>query len=271
MNETVTVYINDKEYKALKGEPLLNVARRNGIYIPALCYEESLKPYGACRLCLVDVKEGSKKGITTSCSLACSEGLSVNTDTDEIKKHRKVLFELYLSEAPNSEKIRDMAARCGVFSTRFELKRQKNDSLSGKCVLCGLCVRTCNEIMEAGVISFIGRGYGTKINTPYFEASDVCMGCRACLEVCPTKAITIADTEDIRLMVSWSDTEVELKKCSVCGKYYAPVKLDNKIDSLYYYRDKDEKLKSMCPECRKKYVSKKQTLIMEGEAEHYAD
>ncbi len=270
MSDKVNVYINSKRYQAIKGEPLLNVARRNRVDIPALCYEESLKPYGACRLCLVDVKEGAKKGFTTSCTLACSEGLSVVTDTDEIKKHRKVLFELYLSQAPNSEKIKDMAARYGVFATRFELKHQENDKLNSKCVLCGLCVRTCNEIMAAGVINFIGRGHNTKINTPYFESSDVCLGCRACLEVCPTKAITIEDRSNIRIMASWSNTEVELKKCTVCGKYYAPERLDVKVDSLFYYKDKDEKLKDMCPECRKKYVAKKHTLIVEGEAEKYA-
>jgi len=257
MSEKVNVYINSIAYQAVKGEPLLNVARRNKVDIPALCFEESLKPYGACRLCLVDVKEGSKKGLTTSCTLACSEGLSVVTDTDEIKKHRKVLFELYLSQAPNSEKIKNMAARYGVFATRFELKHQENDELNGKCVMCGLCVRTCNEIMGAGVINFIGRGHNTKINTPYFESSDVCLGCQACLEVCPTKAITIED-------------RLNVKKCAVCGRYYAPEKLNKKIDSLFYYRDKDEKLKNMCPECRKKYIARKQTLIMEGEAEEYA-
>ncbi len=270
MDKNVDVYIDDKKYMAQEGEPILNVARRNGIDIPALCYEESLGSYGACRLCIVDVKEGTKRGITTSCTLLCREGLKIETTTEEIKKHRKILFELYMAQAPESKEIRKLAAKYGVFETRFTKAVKKQDPLNNSCILCGLCVRVCNDVMGFGVINFIGRGYKTHINTPYLENSDICTGCKACLEVCPTKAIKIEDRINIRVMASWSNTEIELKQCSVCGKYYTPVVLHKKVDTLFYYRDKKEQLENMCPDCRRKYVTKRATLIINKEVGEYA-
>lgn len=257
MNSIVTVFINGKQYEAKKDETLLTVAKRNEIDIPALCYEECLPPFGACRLCIVDVKEGFKKGITASCSLLCVDGLSVVTDTNEIKKHRKILFELYLAQAPGSKKLKEIAAKYGVVDTKFEKSIKKDDLLNNSCILCGLCVRVCNELMGAGVINFIGRGHKTRVNTPYFEKSEICLGCKACESVCPAEAITINDIEKVRSLKCWSGTEVMLNKCVGCGKYYAPVPLNTKVANLL--KDLRENGDSTCPECLKKVNAKNAT------------
>jgi len=235
-DKDIHVFINEVKYKAKEGELVINIARRYGIFIPALCYEESLKPYGACRMCLVEIKnEGVKKKITTSCTLQAFDGLSVETDSDKVLKHRRILLELYLAQAPNSLKIKELARKYGVEKTRFNEKFKKNDPLNNSCILCGLCVRVCNEVMGAGVINFIGRGEKTRVNTPYFEQSDLCLGCRACAEVCPTGAIEFRDDGNLRIASSWSNSSVQLKQCKMCGKYFAPSKLDEKIDSIYYF------------------------------------
>jgi len=262
----INIKINGKVYKAEEGETVLSVCNRVGIDIPALCYNEALAPYGACRLCMVEVVNGpGKKGMTTSCTLRAVEGLEIVTDTEKIKHHRNILFELYLAQAPGSEEIRKMAAKYGVTKTRFAEKVKPLDPLGNKCVLCGQCVRVCDEIMGTAAINYIGRGSNTRINTPYLEESNVCMGCGACAEVCPTGAIQIEDVEDKRVMKSWSNTKVKLKKCKSCGRYFAP---DPMLDFTYGKLDPEikEELKDLCPDCRRKLLSKKEILINQGEA-----
>ncbi len=256
MGRRVKVTIDGKVFSAEEGESLLAVALRNGIDIPHLCYEECLEPYGSCRLCIVEVVEGFKKGITTSCTLGCVDGLKVLTNTPEIEKHRKVLFELYLAQAPNSEKLKKLAEKFGVYSTRFKEKNLKNDPLNGKCVMCGLCVRVCNDVLGVGAINFIGRGYRATVNVPYFEESDVCKGCKACVEVCPVDAIDYSDVGDKRVMISWSNTKVDLIKCSVCGRYFSPLpvfgSVSKKLSEYGVVCD-------VCPDCRKRLIAKNMT------------
>ena len=261
----VTVTINGKKYPADEGEILLGVAVRNAIAIPHLCYEPSLDPYGACRLCMVEVVKHGKREMTTSCTLRAAEGLEVITDTPEIVKHRSILFELYLAEAPKSGVIKAMAAQYGVTKTRFLKKLDITDSLGNKCVLCGLCVRACNEIMGAGAIGFINRGPYTVVNTPYFEPTKDCYGCGACVKVCPTNAVEMEDIGDVRVMKSWSITKVPLVQCSCCGTYYAPkglavATMARVTPSL------NEEIATLCPACRGKWIAREEIRARTGGA-----
>ena len=261
----VTVTINGKKYEADKDEILLSVAVREKIAIPHLCYEASLDPYGACRLCMVEVVRHGKREMVTSCTTRVTDGLEVVTDGPEVVKHRSILFELYLAEAPKSEVIKAMAARYGVTKTRFLKKIDTTDSLGNKCVLCGLCVRACNEIMGAGAIGFINRGPYTVVNTPYFGATRDCLGCGACVKVCPTDAIEMEDRGDERVMKSWSTTRVPLVQCSCCGTYYAPKALTATILARVTPSLKEE-IARRCPECRGKRIAEKEILAKTGGA-----
>jgi len=265
----VTVTINGKKYMADEGETLLSVAIREKIDIPHLCYEASLEPYGACRLCMVEVVGKEKNEMTTSCTLRATEGLEIATDTPEIVKHRNILFELYLAEAPKSEVIKKMAARYGVKKTRFFKKIDPADLLGNKCVLCGLCVRACNEIMGAGAINFINRGPYTVVNTPYFEPTGDCFGCGACVKVCPTDAIQMEDIGGERIMKSWSNTRVPLVQCECCGKYYAPEELAVSTLARLDTPPKEE-IAKICPECRGKQIAREEILAKRGGAAKHA-
>jgi len=250
----VHININGKEYGAEKGEIILQVAIREKIGIPHLCYEPSLPPWGACRLCMVEVQKGKRREMTTSCTLRAEDGMEIFTDTPEIKKHRKILFELYLAEAPGSEVIKEMAARYGVTKTRFLKKIAPDDPLGRRCVLCGLCVRVCNEIMGASAIGFINRGPYTTVSTPFLDESKDCLGCGACAAVCPTGAITITDRNGVRIMDSWNGTRIPMAECRICGRYHAPAELyaevQRKIDPPIAREVQD-----LCPECRRKRIA----------------
>jgi bidirectional [NiFe] hydrogenase diaphorase subunit len=264
----VTIIINGKKYPADEGEILLGVALRNKIAIPHLCYEPSLDPYGACRLCMVDVVKRGKREITTSCTLRAAEGLEVVTDSPEVVKHRNILFELYLAEAPKSEVIKAMAARYGVTRTRFLKKLDTTDSLGNKCVLCGLCVRSCTEIMGAGAIGFINRGPYSVVNTPYFEPTKDCFGCGACVKVCPTDAVEMEDVGDTRVMKSWSGTKVPLAKCDCCGEFFAPKGLATATLARVTPSLKEE-VALLCPACRGKRIAREEILARSSGAGHH--
>jgi NADH dehydrogenase/NADH:ubiquinone oxidoreductase subunit G len=196
--------------------------------------------------------------MTTSCTLAATEGLEVKTDTPEIRQIRKGLLELYLAQAPDSDDIKKLAARYGLTGSRFARPRE-TEAAEEKCVLCGLCVRICNEAIGAGVINFISRGPETKVNSPYLEPSDKCIGCTACADVCPTGVITITDRDGRRMVETWSQTEVPLKKCSACGDYLGPEPMTE-----FVYRsvpDLTEELKDLCSKCRRRLKLRKFALM----------
>lgn len=185
----INVTLDDRELQVEEGKTILEVARDEGIEIPTLCYHKELTPYGACRLCLVDIVGGARPRIEASCLYKVTEGLVVKTDTERVRRSRKVMLELLLARCPESEVIRELAERWGVTKTRFELDP------SGNCMLCGLCVRVCAEVSERHAISFSGRGSRKNVQTPFDKTSPTCIGCGACTHVCPTKTITISAEE----------------------------------------------------------------------------
>jgi NADH dehydrogenase/NADH:ubiquinone oxidoreductase subunit G len=188
----IALKINDKEIGAESGWTVLQAAQNVGIEIPTLCYHEALSSSGACRLCCVEVttKRGRNR-VVTSCLYPVEEGLDVQTDSEKIKRLRRGLMELLLARCPNSEKIKDIAREMGVTEPRFHLDGEN-------CILCGMCVRVCEEISEAKAISAINRGIKKEIATPFHDLGETCIGCGGCAYVCPTGAITIEDNK-IRL------------------------------------------------------------------------
>ena len=188
---------------------LLDLARKAGIDIPTFCYHSQLSIYGACRLCLVDV-EG--RGIVASCSTPPEPGMKVRTHTEEIRQMRKISLELILANheqncptCPKSAacQLQDLTRRLGVGQVRFRptYKPQPVDRSSvslvrnpNKCILCGDCVRACEEIQGVGVIDFAFRGAAATVMPAFGKnLKDVeCVNCGLCAAVCPTGALTPA-------------------------------------------------------------------------------
>jgi heterodisulfide reductase subunit A len=180
----VTLTINGNKGEFPEGKTLLECIESTGLKVPTLCHNKALAPYGACRLCLVEVKQGTRSSIQASCTYPAIDGLSVQTDTEEVVKTRKVIVELLLARCPDSKEVQKIAAELGVTETRME---KKNDD----CILCGLCVRVCKERMGINAISFSGRGSKRVIGPPFDALSDICQTCGACVSICPTERIKL--------------------------------------------------------------------------------
>ncbi|UCH98286.1 MAG: FAD-dependent oxidoreductase [Candidatus Aminicenantes bacterium] len=176
----IELTINGDKKEFPEGKTLLECIEEVGLKVPTLCHHKALKPYGSCRLCLVEVdQEGRAPSIQASCSYPASNGLSIRTNTDRVQKARRIVAELLLARCPDSEVIRKIAADCGVKEVRI---KQKNDD----CIYCGLCVRMCEERMGRSAVGIIGRGPRRQVDSPFAKNSQECWVCGACDFICPT-------------------------------------------------------------------------------------
>ena len=180
----VTMNIDGHEVKAESREPILKSIKALGIDVPTLCHMDGLEPYGVCRMCVVQIKHGKRTKLVTSCNFPAAEGLDIRTDTEEVLQHRRLMAEFLLARAPEVEKVQEIAASLGVETSRFMTVGQPSN-----CLLCGLCVRVCDEIVGASALGFIGRGNERVVGTPWYVNPDSCIACGACTYVCPTGAM----------------------------------------------------------------------------------
>jgi len=237
----VKLTIDGQEVEVEKGLSVLEAANKVGIKIPTLCYHPAVSAYGACRICTVEIIRKGRSRLTTACTYPVQEGIEVKTNSGKVKKARKLIIEMLLARCPNVKVIQYLAKQMGVEKVRFP---QENED----CILCGLCVRVCEEVVGASAISFANRGVERKVATPFEIQSDTCIGCGACAMVCPTGAIKIEDIEDKRKIDRWH-TELERAKCKMCGKYFFPQATIDYIKKKGAEKVKD--LLELCPDCRK--------------------
>ena len=174
----IALTINGLDVEVEVGTTLLEAARGLGFPIPTLCHLDGLTPYGACRLCVVEIGEGRRARLVSSCTYPAEPGLAVRTASARVMRARRMILELMLASTPHSKTIQDLAARYDVHQQRF---RQEHED----CILCGRCVRVCDEQMTAKAIGFRGRGQRRSIGTPFDVRSDKCRLCGACQYVCP--------------------------------------------------------------------------------------
>lgn len=203
-----TMIIDGQQVEFTDEKNILAVIRKAGIELPTFCYHSELSVYGACRMCMVEDKWGST---ITSCSTPPKDGMEVWTNTDKLKKHRKMILELLLAnhdrdcttcEKSGRCKLQEIALKVGVKKIRFgqEKKLMPIDDLGpsiirnpNKCILCGDCVRACQEIQGVGVLDFAYRGSNLQVTTAFNKSLQEvdCVNCGQCRVVCPTGALMI--------------------------------------------------------------------------------
>lgn len=243
----IKITINGVEIFCNSGDTILEVAKKAGIKIPTLCHDDRLEPFGGCRLCSVEVNGLAR--LLTACTTPVAPGMSVITESDKIRRIRKRLVSLMLSNHPNDcmrcEKagecaLQDLAYEFGVDGNeyggeRWDLPiRQDNPFITyepNKCITCGRCIRICNEVVMAGTIDWVGRGFNTIPDTAFKTPRTLanCEFCGQCVSTCPTGALT--DTKG-----RGQGRVHELKRvkttCGYCGTgctFYLNVKDDKVI------------------------------------------
>jgi len=182
----VTLTIDGQKIEAQEGQTILEVCRKNSLDIPTLCNHPALEPYGACRMCTVEVIRKGWSSLHTACTHPAWDGLEVKTDSRAVREVRKTIIGLLLSRCPNVPVIQELALEYGVKEPPFAA-----DNPDEKCILCGLCVRVCNDLVKAHVLNFSQRGVDRVVGPPFMEKTRQCIGCGACTIVCPTGAIEI--------------------------------------------------------------------------------
>jgi heterodisulfide reductase subunit A len=205
----ITFKLNGTEVEVEEGTTILEAAKEHGVEIPTLCYHPAFEPYQVCRVCLVEVIKDGQSKLVPSCGYKVEEGTEVLTHSELVLKRRRTIVELILAEAPNSERVLAIAKDLGIEKSRFESKREK------ECILCGLCVNACNDIIKVGAIGFAKRGTQREITTPYGEFSDVCSTCGACASLCPTGVIKVEEISDseIKPILSEFDANLSQRPC----------------------------------------------------------
>ena len=254
--------INGRSMDMPAGSTALEAIQKMGIDLPTLCHLEGLPGYGACRLCLVEVVEPGEdtfqreSEVVAACTYPVQDGLIVDTTGPRATNVRRMMLEFMLARCPNSDVIRNMAADVGVTETRFPVNG-KADEL---CILCGLCVRVCRDLVGAAAIGFIDRGTGREVGPPFRLQSESCIGCAACAAVCPTGAVQISDVNGQRVLHTWNTT-VPLHSCPNCGETYAP----EPMAFLQKHVPVSAELWGLCPKCRRQAAVNQLEVIRDAE------
>jgi formate dehydrogenase major subunit len=224
------VIINGRSVQAKPGETIYVAATRCGIAIPSLCASMHLSPYGSCRLCLAEID--GMKGLHATCSMPVRDGMIVNTESEQLAKHRRNLIELYLSERPDGEplgELSDLAHRYGVTRVRYPSVARRaaiRDESSPffvfdnqRCISCARCARACDQIQPAFAISMVKAGFSMRpawgpagLNGQNGVASSTCVSCGACVKECPTGALT-----EKTVLRYGSPTSHVRTTCAYCG------------------------------------------------------
>ena len=181
----ILLQIDGKKVKATEGMTVLAAAQSAGIAIPTLCHHEKLEPFGACRICIVEVEVRGWTKLVVSCVYPAEENIIVRTRSEKIDRIRKTILELLLAHAPDSPELQALAGEYGAEKDRFEKE-------ASFCIHCGLCVRYCAEVKKKNAVGFVDRGIRKEISFIPEIATKECNDCKECFPLCPTSYLQAA-------------------------------------------------------------------------------
>jgi len=237
----MTITIDEKQYTCKPGEYILDIAKREGIKMPALCHHGGLVGQGCCRVCIVEVEQSGRRNIVTACIYPVERECKVFTNSENVIRQRKMILSLLHSLAPDSNEVSQLCKTHGAQKYERFITQQ-----SSKCILCGLCAKAC-ESLGTGAISMAQRGIEKVVTTPYDEPSAVCVGCASCATVCTTNAIEVSEGGGERKI--WNRS-FPFKYCKQCG-----AKIGTLAELMRSAKKANAEIPELCENCRKKTIA----------------
>lgn len=181
----IRLQIDGKQVTATEGMTVLDAARRAGIPIPTVCHHEKLEPFGGCRLCTVEMEAGGRASLVAACTHPVQQDMVVKTKSKQLDRIRKTLIEQLLAHAPESEALQ-------ALGREYQADRDRFPPEPSFCILCGLCVRYCDEVKKKNAVGFVSRGPTREISFVPEVAAKECWTCKECFPLCPTSALQAA-------------------------------------------------------------------------------
>ncbi|MFC1737623.1 2Fe-2S iron-sulfur cluster-binding protein [Planctomycetota bacterium] len=248
-----TVTIDGCKVRVKKGATILDVARKAGIWIPTLCYHAAVSGEASCRLCMVELDRGDWRQLITACNYPVRRDIVVYASSERAKQARRGIMELLLARVPESAELKELAERMGVKETHYPnvTESQRN------CILCGLCVQVCEEVIGRSAIGFAGRGVDRTVASPFREASEDCIGCGACAVICPVGTIKVRIHEDRQeVEISPFKSRSKLLVCERCGaEVVSEQVMELAMEKLEIGSDEFRERLRLCSRCRRLQTS----------------
>ena len=244
-----TVTIDGQKVRIKKGLTVLDAAKKAGIWIPTLCYHPAVPSEASCRLCMVELDRGDWRELITACNYPVRRDIVVYVSSERAEKARRGVMELLLARAPESRELAALASRMGVEKTHYPsvTESQRN------CILCGLCVSVCEQVIGRAAIGFAGRGVERSVAAPFRQASEDCIACGACAAVCPVGTIKVRlhkDEGDIE--ISPFKSRAKMISCEKCGMPMFSGQVSREaMNKVKTGRKAFTEYLRLCPKCRR--------------------
>lgn len=247
------VTIDGRKVRVKSDATILDAAKKAGIWIPTLCYHPAVSSDGSCRLCMVELDRGEWRQLVTACNYPVRRDIDVYVSSERAQQARRGIMELLLARAPDSQELKALAERMGVRQTHYPTVTESQRN----CILCGLCVRVCEQIIGKAAIGFAGRGAERTVAAPFRQPSEDCIGCGACAAICPVGTIKVRIHHDKQeVEISPFKSRAKLLVCQECGTPIVSTEVSEQVlrKSQIDWQEFRE-LARLCPKCRRSHIS----------------